>query len=447
MSFQSFGLESSLINEAAAAGFTEPTSFQSLAIPPALSGKDVLGRTNGNPGKAEAFILPLLQHVSRNSPGGEEPMFPRALILAPTRKATQEVQAATLRYGRQTTVRVIGIFGGVDIEKQIRLLRRRTDVVVATPGRLLDHIARGSVNLSQVGFLVIDESDKMVEMGLIRDVRKIIDGLQAPRQTMVFAGALSDEVLAFAGGILREPVTVDVEEDLRPKASTRQRFYSARRETRIRMLLQLLETESMRHVIVISRTDYEADRITRILKGKGIASQAVRPDWTHSQQEQAYTGMKNGKIRVLVGTNQIVGQSGGKEIDHLINYDFPREEATTAAGSGTLVAQRPPTDTITFVTDDDRAELDRIEQSTGQRVVVMPFPRKEGRRMPEGTAQKRKNDGGRKMFERKPQPVHKKTTPPKNRKKNPIVFARRKKPVKKMETFSSDLGGAGWSGY
>jgi ATP-dependent RNA helicase RhlE len=445
VSFNSLGLEDHLVAEVASAGFAEPTTFQSLAIPAALSGHDVFGHANGHPGKAEAYILPLLQHLSRTLPNGPEPLLPRALVLTPTRKATQEIQAATLRYGQHMGIRVIGIFGGVDIEKQIRLLRRRTDVVVATPGRLLDHIARGTVDLSQVSFLVIDEMDRMAEMGFLNDMQRILDQLSASRQSMLFCGKLSPEISAFAGTLLREPVTVDVADTPPPANRARRRFYAAKRETRIRMLIQLLEVESLDRVLVFARDEHEGERIARILRGKGIPAQSIQSATLSAVQTNRWNiSMKNGRPRVMVRTHDLAMEGPGQEVDHIIYYDLPKVNAVEGLLGG---IDGSGTDMIAFVTDEDRPTLEALGQSDGRRVVVLPFPRRATRRSAEAKGTEKKGQGGKKAVERKPKPASKQAKPLKHRKKSEIVFARRKKPVKKMETFSSDLGGAGWSGY
>ncbi len=445
MSFTSLGLHEQLVASAAAAGLPEPTPIQSQVIPAVLEGKDLLARTPGERGKVEAYLFPILQRLFASQQDGAVWAPPRALILSPTRKSVQDIQATALRYGKSVSLRVVGVFGGIDIDKQIRLLRRRTEMVVATPGRLLDHVSRASIDLSHIECLVIDDADKLSELGLLPDVRHIVETLPRERQTLLFTGMLNADIQALADGILHEPYKVDAGGIAQVDTVKRKRFLATRRESRIRTLLHLLESESMRRVIVLSRKDYEAERISRILKGKGIPSQTLRRSDSSTDREHAWSGIQDGSLRVLVGTEEAMGSVSRDGVSHLINFDFPEEDAPERTR---LMArensERGPAEIITFVTDEDRSSLHRIERATGQRISVTPYGGAGGRTNVRKRIETSTREGRKTMAEHEVKQFEKGTKPPKRRKKTSIVFARRKKPPKKLETFSSDHSGAGW---
>lgn len=445
MSFTSLGLHDQLVEGVAAAGFTEPTTVQALAIPPALEGRDILCQAIGGSGKTEAYVMPLLQRLSGGHVEGAPWAPPRALILSPTRKSVQEIQAAALRYGKHLALRVVGVFGGIDIDKQIRLLRRRTEVIVATPGRLLDHLSRSSVDLSHVEYLVIDDGEKLAELGLFPDVRKIVDALPPNRQTLLFAGTLNPEIRAFAEGILRDPILAETGERASADNTRRERFVATNRESRMRMLLHLLESESMDRVLVVSRKEYEAERISRILQGKGIPTQTIYNNGSTTDREHALTAMREGSLKVLVATEEAMQTTATDGVSHLINFDFPRAHAHDRTRWESQSGQaHGPMNIITFVTDGDRSSLHRMERVTGKRIMETPFSGENDKRKGRKKQEKTTSEGRRTMVEQDGKQFEKGVKPPKRRKKAPIVFARRKKPLKKLETFSSDHSGAGW---
>ncbi len=445
MTFTALGLHDQLIEGVVAAGMTEPTTIQSLAIPPALEGKDVFGRAQGSAGKIEAYIFPLLEFLSRSAGKGEEWVPPLALILSPTRKSVQEIQAATLRYGKYLSIRVVGVFGGTDIDKQTRLLKRRTEVVVATPGRLVDHIGRGTVDLSHIGFLAIDEVDKMAELGLTADLTTIVNALPSTRQSMLFSGVLTTEITSLAGTILREPVTVDAGEATVSAPSVHERVVATRREARMRTLLHLLESEAMQRVVILSQKEYEAERILRALKGKGIASRAIRSDWSGDEKTLAVNELRDGAVRAFVGTTEASRALAGEVIAHVIHFDFPqqhghdRSHRTSRPNGGISGA-----DTVSFVLDRDRMPPQRSDRLQGRTIQPATHGRETNRSTQRRSGVSNNHEGRRVMAEHTVKQFEKPTKATKRRKKSTIVFARRKKPLKKLETFSSDHSGAGW---
>ena len=447
MSFNSLGLHDRLIEGMIAAGVTEPTAIQSLAIPPALEGKDVLGRAQDDSGKTEAFVLPLLEYLSRSNRGTEEWAPPTALILSPTRKSVQAIQAAALQYGKHLSIRVVGVFGGTDIQKQTQLLKRRTEVVVATPSRLRDHMTRGSIDLSRIEFLAIDDFDKMAELGFTPDILKIVAALPSKRQTMIFAGTWNPNLVSSTASMLREPVTVDAGETRRPEPIKRERVVATRRESRMRTLLHLLESEAMHRVIVLTQRDYEAERILRALQGKGIASRAIRNEPSDVEKDQAVSGIQDDSVRVLVGTAEAAGLLAGDGISHVISFDFPRRGDHPRKPGGSSL-QFSGAETISFVQQDDRTTSHRGAGTMGQRIHGTPHATPNARNI-NGKVHKRtgwnnSHEGRRGMGEQTVKQFDKPTKTTKRRKKSPIVFARRKKPPKKLESFSSDHSGAGW---
>ena len=467
MSFSQFGLSAQLLNGVSAAGYAEPTKIQSLAIPPALEGRDVIGCAQTGTGKTAAFVLPILHRISLD-PRTSHSRQPRALVLTPTRELAQQVHGAFELFGQTVSLRSVCVFGGASIENQIKLLRRSCDIIVATPGRLLDHIERRTVDLSKIEFLVLDEADRMLDMGFIHDVRKIIALIPAQRQTMLFSATVSDEVASLSAAFLRSPVSVDAGGRHNPVESVSQNFYSATRDTKMGILLHALESNTLESVLIFSRTKHGADKITRRLEKTGISSAAIHSNRSQSQREKALAGFKDGRYRVLVATDIAARGIDVVGISHVINYDIPQEGETYVHRIGRTGRAGAAGEAITLVASEDRQYMRRIEQFTGKRIVVAQYPAAIASVRPEvDVAPERSHFTGRRHASpvrnsssgNSASPIHH-ASPGRNssfrkgdpsgrpgKKKTDIMSARRRKPAKPMDTFSSDRDGGSWSNY
>ena len=374
MGFSNMGLSDPVMQGVEAAGYTAPTPIQSLAIRPALEGRDIIGLAQTGTGKTAAFVLPILHRLAAVPAGEKRHQHPRALVLTPTRELAQQVHAAVDTYGKFVHLRAAAIYGGVDMEKQLKILRRGLDIAIATPGRLLDHLQRGSISLQSVEVLVLDEADRMLDMGFIKDVRKIIAQVPASRQTMLFSATMPDEISTLAGEVLRDPETVEVGERRSPVETIEQHFYGVSQEAKTALLLHAIETEKMESVLVFARTKYGADKIARRLDRQRIATAAIHSNRSQGQRERALEAFKNGSIRVLVATDIAARGLDVSGISHVVNFDIPHQAEDYIHRIGRTGRAGADGDAITFVAREDQAFLQRIERFTGKRVQVRNYP-------------------------------------------------------------------------
>jgi ATP-dependent RNA helicase RhlE len=444
MGFTEFGLSDQIIKGVHAEGYTTPTPIQSLAIQPALAGKDVIGRAQTGTGKTAAFVLPLLHRLANGNGKSRQHLNVRGLVITPTRELAQQVSDAVGAYGRFVGLRTVTVYGGVSIENQFKLLRRGVDIVIATPGRLLDHMQRGSIDLSAVKILVLDEADRMLDMGFIKDVRRIINALPRERQTMLFGATMPAEVTALAADILRDPHRVDVGESRQSVDAITQHFYTASRETKLDLLMHVLEAEKMESVLVFSRTKYGADKISRRLVRNGILSVAIHSNRTQSQRQRALDGFKQGRFRVLVATDVAARGIDVDGISHVINFDIPHDAESYIHRIGRTGRAGADGDAITFVAPDETEFLRRIEEFTGTRITIKAYP---GFTPPKQGATAEQNDSATKH---RPALRGKKRKDSWHDRPKRKMFASRKRkgnPGQRTDSFSSDRSGAGWSNY
>ncbi len=339
-----------------------------------------------------------------------------------------------MTYGRFLTPRPVAVYGGVSMENQVRLLRHGAEIVIATPGRLLDHMQRGTIDLSTVRVFVLDEADRMLDMGFIPDVRKILAALPAERQSMLFSATISEEVRSLAAGILRDPHIVTAGEQHKPLEAIAQHFYSAARHSKMDLLCHALLEEKMESVLVFSRTKHGADKICRRLERQGIPAAAIHSNRSQGQRQRALEGFKRGEFRVLVATDIAARGIDVEGISHVVNFDIPRAAEDYIHRIGRTGRAGATGDAVTFVTPDERGFLREIERFTGRQFPLKsytgftptaPSPNRPGARREPAV---RKSAGKRNM-KRYFAPVRKKTAP------------------RKMDSFSSSHGGAAWSNY
>ncbi len=316
--FNRFNLSPVLLRNLKRLGYAEPTPVQDAAIPPAMTGRDLIVTAETGSGKTAAFLLPILEKMLAMPKDGI-----KGLILCPTREIASQVEEQAVRIGAGTGLRSLAIYGGVGIGPQLTGLKNGLELAVATPGRLLDHIWRGSFDPDNLRFLVLDEADRMLDMGFLPDLRRIMDCLPAERQTMLFSATMPPEIAALAAQFLREPERVTVGRPATPPGTIMQQVYPVPPDRKTDLLLHLLGTVDMDGVLVFVRTKHRADRLGRQLKRAGINAACLHGDRSQAQREWALNGFRRGAVKVLVATDIAARGLDIRVVSHVINYDLP----------------------------------------------------------------------------------------------------------------------------
>jgi ATP-dependent RNA helicase RhlE len=322
MLFEQLGLTAPLLRALQKEGYTIPTPIQTKAIPPALSGKDILGLAQTGTGKTAAFALPILQLLNRESKSNGYKHI-RALILTPTRELAVQIDESFETYGRYTNVKHDVIFGGVSQHTQTIALRNGTDVLVATPGRLLDLINQGYVHLDHLEVFVLDEADRMLDMGFIHDVKKLIKILPIQKQTMLFSATMPPEISKLAASLLHAPLRLEVAPVSSPAERIEQFVYFIAKQQKQSLLVHLLSEKNIERTLVFTRTKHGADRIAKDLKKARIHADAIHGNKSQSARQNALANFKRGKLKVLVATDIAARGIDVDELDHVINFDLP----------------------------------------------------------------------------------------------------------------------------
>jgi ATP-dependent RNA helicase RhlE len=372
MPFKSFGLKDPLVQGILATGFTAPTEIQSQAIPAAIAGKDIIGCAQTGTGKTAAFVLPILNRLSHESPPKRK--LVRALILTPTRELAVQIERAIRDYGRFLHLRTLAVYGGVNIHAQLNALHQGVDIVVATPGRLLDHMQRRTIDLRHVEILVLDEADRMFDMGFIRDVQRIIAAVPSHRQTMLFSATVTPEISNLAAGVQKSPIMIQIGIPRNPIETITQHIYMVEKERKIGLLLHLLQNQLLSSVLVFSRTKHGADKINRHLERAGIESVAIHSNRTQSQRQRALDGFKNGEFRVMVATDIAARGIDVTGISHVINFDVPSIPEDYIHRIGRTGRAEARGDAITFVSRDENKQLRLIERFIGRNFTPVECP-------------------------------------------------------------------------
>ena len=375
--FAALSLAEPLQNALKADGYERPTPIQAQAIPPALDGRDLLGIAQTGTGKTAAFALPILNRLLATLTQGEKPRRgrrPRALVLAPTRELAAQIAQSFDSYGRHTPLRTAVIFGGVGQNPQVTAIRNGLDVLVATPGRLIDLHQQGLVELSEVEFLVLDEADRMLDMGFIEPIRRIAALLPRARQSMLFSATMPSEIRRLADSLLTSPVTVQVA----PQASTvdriEQKLYYVLKEQKPALLVHLLSTEPMDRTVVFTKTKHGADRLVRKLKAAGIAGEAIHGNKGQNQRIRALDAFRSGRVPVLVATDVAARGLDVDDVTHVVNYDLPMEPESYVHRIGRTARAGKSGAAIAFCDAEERDLLKQVE-----RLIKREIPRE---RMP-----------------------------------------------------------------
>ncbi|HMB90598.1 MAG TPA: DEAD/DEAH box helicase [Rhodothermales bacterium] len=366
--FNTLGLSEEILQGVLAAGYSSPTPIQTIAIPVASAGRDLIGCAQTGTGKTAAFVLPLLHRLSQQAPSRNNRSV-RALVVTPTRELALQVETAVRSYGKFTRLRSHAIFGGVGMGPQIKALRRGVDIIVATPGRLLDHMNRGNIDLSSIEVLILDEADRMLDMGFINDIRKIVAAAPKKRQTLLFSATMSREVRSFASSIMhRNTEFIEVGERRNPAETVVQHACAVDAHQKMDLLLHVLQNEPIDNVLVFSRTKRRADRITKSLSKKGFTATALHSNKSQNQRQRALDGFKRGKFQILVATDIAARGIDVDTISHVINYDTPNQAEDYIHRIGRTGRAQSSGDAITFVSNDEKSYLRNIERHTGQRL-------------------------------------------------------------------------------
>ncbi len=373
MPFSTLGLSDQLVQGILATGYTAPTAIQSRAIPLAVAGRDIIGCAQTGTGKTAAFVLPMLNHFLQHA-ASHKGHPTRGLVLTPTRELAQQVEEFVTGYGRFASLQSIAVFGGVSMDNQIKRLRRGVDIVVATPGRLLDHINRRTVDLSHVEILVIDEADRMFDMGFIQDVRKIISRVPAKRQTLLFSATMSPEVKSLVASIQTNPEMIEIGERRKPVETVKQHFYSSPQESKMDLLFHILQSKELDCVLVFSRTKHGADKISNRLERSGIKAVAIHSNRTQAQRQRALAGFKQGQFKVMVATDIAARGIDVEGISHVVNFDTPTFAEDYIHRIGRTGRASATGDAITFVSNQELKYLKSIERYTDKRFELKRYP-------------------------------------------------------------------------
>lgn len=372
-SFASLGLSEAIVRAVAEKGYTEPTPVQTQAIPIILAGRDLMAGAQTGTGKTAGFTLPILQRLSENPPVVDDAKV-RALILAPTRELAAQVEESVKVYGGHLNISSMTLFGGVGIHPQIDRLKKRVDVVVATPGRLLDHLGQGTIDLSGVEILVLDEADCMLDMGFIRDIRKILALLPAKRQNLLFSATFSGEIRSLADGLLHDPVQIQASPVNAAAEAVKQVAYAVDRERKRELLTHLITTNEWFQILVFTRTKHGANRLAQQLSASELPALAIHGNKSQSARTRALSEFKNGTLRVLVATDIAARGIDIKELPHVVNYDLPNVPEDYVHRIGRTGRAGAEGEAISLVSIDDVALLKDIERFTGNSINTQVMP-------------------------------------------------------------------------
>lgn len=366
MPFKTFGLSDPLVQGILATGYTAPTEIQSQAIPAAIKGSDIIGCAQTGTGKTAAFVLPILDRLSHERVGRKRTV--RSLILTPTRELAVQIERSILGYGRFTDLKALAVYGGVSINNQITALRRGVDIVVATPGRLIDHIERRTIELGRIEVLVLDEADRMLDMGFVNDVRRIVGPLPKKRQTMLFSATISREVKSLAADMLKSPKVIQIGRPRNPIDTITQHIYAVEKALKMDLLLHMIEDWRMFSVLVFSRTKYGADKISRRLKRVGVIAVSIHSGRTQNQRQRALDGFRSGKYQVMVATDVAARGIDVEGISHVINYDVPTHAEDYVHRIGRTGRAEATGDAITFVSSEEQKYLREVGKFIGRKL-------------------------------------------------------------------------------
>ncbi|WP_372522890.1 DEAD/DEAH box helicase [Sulfuricaulis sp.] len=416
MSFSSLGLSAELLRAVSEKGYTQATPIQLQSIPVILEGRDILAGAQTGTGKTAGFTLPLLQRLNAQPQGAHRAI--RALILTPTRELAAQVEESVRVYGKHVPLKSTVVFGGVGIHPQIDILRRGVDILVATPGRLLDHVGQRTVDLSHVEILVLDEADRMLDMGFIRDIRKILALLPKKRQNLLFSATFSDEIKQLADGLLNAPVLIEVERHKIAAELVSQVVHPVDRARKRELLAHLIHSQGWKQVLVFTRTKHGANRLADQLEDDGISTSAIHGNKSQSARTKALADFKKGEVRVLVATDIAARGLDIDQLPHVVNYELPNVPEDYVHRIGRTGRAGKEGEALSLVCVDEHdflRDIERLLRRDIPKVVIPGFepnlsikaePISHGRGQRGGRPQGSRQGGDHRRDQRPPSPSH-----------------------------------------
>ncbi|MBN2242559.1 MAG: DEAD/DEAH box helicase [Acidobacteria bacterium] len=368
MNFDQFGFKNPIRAAIEDAGYAIPTPIQRQAIPVILQGRDIVGLAPTGTGKTAAFVLPILQRL-----GGAVPKKPRVLILEPTRELAEQVHRAIVSLSGTDRVRSVSIYGGVKIHSQLTALRKGVEIVVACPGRLLDHVQSGSMDISSVETFVLDEADRMCDMGFLPDIRRILACLPEKRQTLFFSATMPGDIRRLASGILNDPVDVQ-SGNMAPVETVSHALYPTSEGLKIKLLVTLLEKHTEGRVLVFTRTKHRTSRLAASLKKEGFRVSSLQGDMSQNHRQASIEGFRTGEYDILVATDIAARGIDILEITHVINYDMPDTADAYTHRIGRTGRAKRAGEAHTFIVGKDELLVFQIEKSLGKRIERCQLP-------------------------------------------------------------------------
>jgi ATP-dependent RNA helicase RhlE len=356
MNFESFNFHPSIMAGVHALGYSVPTPIQLQAIPPIMQGRDVIGLAQTGTGKTAAFVLPVLERLRRRPESGV-----RALVISPTRELAEQTCEVFSGLGSKTGLHSIAVYGGVSMEQQTRGLRRGAEIVVACPGRLLDHLWKGTICLADLEVLVIDEADRMFDMGFLPDIRNILECVPSRRQTLLFSATMPDNIRQLAHTAMHDPVTVQIDRRL-PAKTVSHALYPVEQHLKTSLLIEILNNTRTDSVLVFTRTKHRAERVARQLVRTGYRVTSLQGNLSQNRRQAALNGFRDGTIKILVATDIAARGIDVLSISHVINYDMPESTDDYIHRIGRTGRVEKNGDALTFVTGADGGKIRALEQ-------------------------------------------------------------------------------------
>ncbi len=375
MLFKDLGLSAELLRAIDSLGYSEATPIQQQAIPAVLSGRDILAAAQTGTGKTAGFTLPMLHHMQNTQPQNPpKTRKTRALILTPTRELAAQVASSVENYGKYLSFRTATIFGGVSINPQLKKLGRGVDIIVATPGRLMDHMDRGTINFSHIDFLVLDEADRMLDMGFIRDIRKIIKQLPPKRQNLLFSATFSGDIRELANSLLHDAIEIEVAARNTPADRVTQIVHPVDQRRKREMLSHLIGSRNWKQVLVFARTKHGSNRLATQLTKDGLNSAAIHGNKSQAARTRALADFKAGKVRVLVATDIAARGLDIERLPHVVNFDLPNVPEDYVHRIGRTARAGQEGAAVSLVSADESKLLQDIEKVLGMQIEQQVLP-------------------------------------------------------------------------
>ncbi len=370
MPFEGLGLHPHLVKALRDLGYTRPTPIQAEAIPAALGGQDLIGAAQTGTGKTAAFLLPVLQGLILLPRPGKT----KVLVLTPTRELAVQVDDHFRQLAKHTSARSIAVYGGVGMEPQIKALRSGIDVVIATPGRLLDHMRRGIAKLDQLEVLILDEADRMLDMGFLPDIRKIVKALPKKRQTMLFSATMPEEIVQLSKELMRDPLKIKVGGEEKTAVGIRHAVYPVPQHLKAQLLLTLLRDTAMSSVLVFTRTKHGADKLAAVLEREGFKTGRLHANRSQAQRLASLNAFRLGNVQILVATDIAARGIDVEKISHVINFDLPNSPESYIHRVGRTARAEAVGDAFTLVSQEEEKSLRVIEKKLGPAIPRVKLP-------------------------------------------------------------------------